>query len=103
MYNLALALASMKDGQEQETERLNVQSALLRNSVSERRLREMKARFQHSHLVTNPIFHRGQMLTMIKLIANSDRVPAATGWNGATTSMSSRTLGCSSTPSICQT
>src|SRR5439155_9958225 len=27
MYNLALALASMKDGQEQQTERLNVQSA----------------------------------------------------------------------------
>src|SRR5437870_11578631 len=50
MYNLALALASMKDGQEQQTERLNVQSALLRNSISEKRLREMKAEFPHSHL-----------------------------------------------------
>jgi len=73
MYNLALALASMKDGQEQQTERLNVQSALLRNSISEKRLREMKAKFPHSHLVTNPIFHRGQMLTMIKLVAKFGR------------------------------
>jgi len=71
MYNLALALASIRKGDGDD--RLKAQEALLRNSVSESRLRDLKAKLGNANLVTVPLFHRAQLLTMIKLVAKFGR------------------------------
>ncbi len=70
IYNLSISLASTKswDGAD-APERLNVQTALLRNSISEARLRQLRAVFTNADLVTTPLYHRAQLLTMIKLAA----------------------------------
>jgi hypothetical protein len=77
MYNLAVSLAATKFEGRQD-ERLKVQTALLRNSISARRLREMQGRFFNAHLLKQPIFHRQQLLTMLKLVAKFGR---STGGN----------------------
>lgn len=77
MYNSAASIAATKfEGREQE--RLKVQTALLRNSISAKRLREMQAKFFDAHLLKQPVFHRQQLLTMLKLVAKFGR---STGGN----------------------
>jgi len=69
-YNLLLSLASLRPELTGEaSDRLTAQQALLRNSISEKRLRELKDKLGDAHLVRRPLFHRAQLLTMIKLVA----------------------------------
>jgi hypothetical protein len=69
-YNLALSLSALRERMDGgKGERLAAQQALLRNSISELRLRELKAKLGNADLVHRPIFHRAQLLSMIKLVA----------------------------------
>lgn len=78
-YNLALSLSAVRERLDGgRGERLRAQQALLRNSISEPRLRELKDKLGNADLVLRPIFHRAQLLTMIKLIA---RYGSPTGGN----------------------
>jgi hypothetical protein len=68
-YNLALSLAALRVGLEGGAgDRLSAQQALLRNSISEIRLRELRDKIGNAPLVERPLFHRAQLLTMIKLV-----------------------------------
>ncbi len=70
LYNLALSLASIKGREEGlRSERFDAQEALIRNSISEKRLRELRDKLGGKQLVVSPLFHRAQLLTMIKLVA----------------------------------
>src|SRR5262245_24287998 len=69
-YNLAISLATTKSGDPEEMgERYEAQRALLRNSISETRLRELQDKMGNEQLLNRPLFHRALMLTMIKLAA----------------------------------
>jgi hypothetical protein len=69
-YNLTLSLASTKNWDGEEAgQRLEAQAALMRNSISAKRLRELKHHFGNGSLVDRPLFHRAQLLSMIKLVA----------------------------------
>jgi hypothetical protein len=69
-YNLALSLAAVRVGLDvATTDRLAAQQALLRNTISERRLKELRDKLGSAQLVRRPLFHRAQLLTMIKLVA----------------------------------
>ena len=50
-YNLALAVASMRG----VSERVNAQEALLRNSISESRLRELRDKLGNANLADRPL------------------------------------------------
>ena len=55
MYNLAVSVTATKfEGREDE--RLKVQTALLRNSISAGRLREMQGKFFDTNLLNGPCF-----------------------------------------------
>lgn len=68
-YNLALSIACIRG----VSERVSAQEALLRNCISESRLRELRDKLGNANLANRPLFHRAQLLTMIKLAAQFGR------------------------------
>jgi len=74
IYNLSLSLASVRTATLGTlADRYEAQRALFRLSLSETRLTEIKAHFGDAQLLRVPLFHRQQLLTLIKLVAKFGR------------------------------
>jgi hypothetical protein len=67
--NLLLGIAAIKEDLSGDADvRWKTQERLIADTVSERRLNQLKDKMRHAHLRDNMIFHRAQLMAAIKLV-----------------------------------
>lgn len=68
--NLFLGVAAVQEDLERDADaRWKAQQSMVAATVSERRLRQLKAKLGKAHLRENIVFHRAQLMAAIKLVA----------------------------------
>ena len=68
--NLLLGIAAIKEDLSGDADvRWKTQERLIADTVSERRLNQLRAKMHDAHLRDNVIFHRAQLMAAIKLVA----------------------------------
>jgi hypothetical protein len=73
-FNLLLAAAALRERLDSDEDaRWKAQELLLRTTISQRRLNQLRGKLQDAHLRDRPLFHRGQLLAAIKLVARERR------------------------------